>query len=360
MSADQLLVRAFAKAHPDEVARFIERLAPEAGAEVLAALELESAAEVLSRAVPLIAATTLTCVENEVAGQILEACHPSLAAALLFRMDRATRARLLEAVPVTRAQELERMTLYGPARAGGRLDPRAPAMPETLSVAEVFERLRAYPAGVMHYVYAIDAEGRLTGVINMRELMLAPPDAPFSTRVTRDPEALFAHDPLEVIARHAGWKRNHALPVIDRERRLLRGQRRARERLPHHVLQLLGLRLLLQNVRGACAEARHHFAQLTVRGDQHHRQTREAQRQRFHERRGRHLARLRVEQHQLEQLAVEQSQRQGDVRNVLRAVAEPLERRDQAGRSVSGRVHEQHVSHPRCMLPHPEPAHPTG
>jgi Mg/Co/Ni transporter MgtE len=221
VSADALLVRAFAAAHPDEVARFIERLAPEAGAEVLGALEPESAADVLSSTVPLIAATSLSRLETEQAGQILEACHPSLAAGLLFRLDRTTRARLLDVISPTRAEDLRRMTDYGPRRAGGRLDPRAPALPETLLVSEVFERLRAYPAGVMHYVYAIDAERRLTGVANMRELMLAPPDAPFGTIIARDPEALYAHDPLEVIARHAGWKKNHALPVIDRERRLL-------------------------------------------------------------------------------------------------------------------------------------------
>ena len=221
MSAELLLVRAFASAHPDEVARFCERLPPEAGAEVLGALPLEAGAEVLSRMVPLIAATTLTRLETEAGAQLLEACHPSLAAGLLLRMDPATRPRLVNAISPQRADDLRRMTEYGPRRAGGRLDPRAPAMPETLSVSEVFERLRAYPAGVMHYVYSIDAERRLTGVVNMRELMLAPPDAPFGTRVARNPEALFADDPLEVIARHAGWKRNHALPVIDRDRRLL-------------------------------------------------------------------------------------------------------------------------------------------
>jgi magnesium transporter len=221
MSADVLLARAFAAAHPDEVARFIERLPPEGGAEVLGALEPESAAEVLARAVPLIAAHSLARLDAKAAGEILEASHPTLAADLLFRLERATRSRLLDAVSPARAEDLKRMTEYGPRRAGGRLDPRAPALPETLSVSEVFERLRAYPAGVMHYVYAIDAERRLTGVVNMRELMLAPPDAPLGTILARNPEALFAHDPLEVIARHAGWKRNHALPVIDRDRRFL-------------------------------------------------------------------------------------------------------------------------------------------
>lgn len=216
-----MLVRAFAAAHPEEVARFIERLPPEGAAEVLGALDAESAANVLSRAVPLIAAHSLARLDEKSGGEILEAAHPTLAADLLFRLDNATRTRLLESVTPARAADLTKMTQYGPRCAGGRLDPRAPALPETLSVSEVLERLRAYPAGVMHYVYAIDADRRLTGVLNMRELMLAPTEAPFGTVITRNPEALFAHDPLDVIVRHAGWKRNHALPVIDRNRRFL-------------------------------------------------------------------------------------------------------------------------------------------
>jgi len=221
VSAEIPLVRAFAATSPDEVARFIERLPPDAAAEVLAVLEIESAAEVLSRTVPLIAAHALARLPPQQGSELLEASHPTLAADLLFRLERATRTRLLDEVSPARAEELKRMTEYGPRRAGGRLDPRAPAFPETFSVADVFERLRAYPAGMMHYVYSIDADRRLTGVVNMRELMLAPPEAPLGTIISRDPEVLFAHDPLPVIARHAGWKRNHALPVVDRDRRFL-------------------------------------------------------------------------------------------------------------------------------------------
>lgn len=221
MSTELLLVRAFAAGHPEEVARFIERLPPENAAEVLSALDVESAAEVLSRTVPLAAAGAVSRLDDKPGADVLEACHPTLAADILFRMNRATRTRLLDAVSPSLAEDLKRMTEFGPRRAGGRLDPRAPALPETLSVAEVLERLRAHPAGVMHYVYAIDAERRLTGVVNMRELMLARPEAPLATIVTREPEVLYAQDPLEVIARHAGWKRNHALPVIDRDRRFL-------------------------------------------------------------------------------------------------------------------------------------------
>jgi magnesium transporter len=221
MSADLLLVRAYAQQNPDEVARFIERLPPEEGAEVLAALEVETAANVLNSTVPTVAAATLTRLEAKLGAEILDACHPTLASSLLFRMERATRRKFLEEIRTQRAEELRRMIEWGPRRAGGRVDPRAPALPETLSVTEVLERLRAYPAGVMHYIYSIDDQRRLTGVVNMRELMLAAPSAPLGTIVFRDPDALYAHDPLEVVVRHAGWKRNHALPVIDRERHLL-------------------------------------------------------------------------------------------------------------------------------------------
>jgi magnesium transporter len=221
MSAELLLAQEFAATHPDEVARFIERSTSEEAAEVLSALDVETAASVLSLTAPLIAAIALARIDAKLGGEVLEAAHPSLAADLLIRMDSPTRARLLDQVSAARADDLRRMTEFGPRCAGGRLDPRAPALSETLSVLEVLDRLRAFPAGVMHYVYAIDSERRLTGVINMRELMLAPPDAPLGTVVVREPQALFAQDPLEVIARHAAWKRNHALPVIDRDGRLL-------------------------------------------------------------------------------------------------------------------------------------------
>jgi len=62
----------------------------------------------------------------------LRPLHPTFGAELLFRMDRATRVRLLDAISPARAEDLRRMTDYGPRRAGGRLDPRAPALTRSM------------------------------------------------------------------------------------------------------------------------------------------------------------------------------------------------------------------------------------
>jgi magnesium transporter len=221
MSAALDLVRAFAAENPEEVARHLERSPSAAGAEVLGALSPESAAKVLGNTVPLAAAAALCALEPERGAGILELCEPPLAAAILLRMPKTERARFLDALSPARAQHMKTMTDYGPRLAGGRIDARAPALPEATTVAEAFEHIRRFPAGALHYVYSVDAEGRLTGVVSMRELMLAAPETPIGSIVTRDPEALFAEDPLEVVVRHAGWKRSHALPVVSRDRRFL-------------------------------------------------------------------------------------------------------------------------------------------
>jgi len=221
VSAQLSLVRAFAAENPEHVARFIERLPSETAAEVLAALSPESAARVLTRTVPLAAAAAVSGLEPTQARAILERIEPAWAAAILLRMEASVRARFMNALSPTHAQQMKTLTEYGPRRAGGRLDARAPALPETTAISEVLEHLRRFPAGVLHYVYSIDAEGRLSGVISMRELMLAAPETVLASIVTREPEALFAEDPLEVVVRHAGWKRSHALPVVSRDRRFL-------------------------------------------------------------------------------------------------------------------------------------------
>lgn len=221
MNTELALARAFCAEYPEEVARFLELSSVEASAGVLGSLDVSDAANVVASIMPPAAAGALSALEPKLAAAILDALDTRVAADILFRAAPAVREALFAELPAARAQQMKTMTEYGPDCAGGRLDPRAPAMLETLSIAEVFERVRAFPAGALNYVYAVDSERRLTGVLSIRELMLAAPETPLGLVMTRDPEALLAEDSLDMIARHPGWKRRHALPVVDRDRRFL-------------------------------------------------------------------------------------------------------------------------------------------
>lgn len=221
MSAETLLLRSFAVQHPDEVARLCEQLAASAFAEVLAALAVEQAALLAVHAMPLAAALALAELSPELAATIVQEIEPQAATVIMLRLAGEARERIYGALPKARAGMLRTLTEHGNARAGGRMDPRVPMLPEKLPIADVWSRLRAAPEGALDYVYAVDGELRLSGVVNLRELLAAPATATLADVMIRSPQTLFADDPLEAIAAHPAWKRLHALPVISRDGRLL-------------------------------------------------------------------------------------------------------------------------------------------
>jgi magnesium transporter len=220
-SAETLLLRSYTARHPDEVARLVDQLGASAFAEVLSELPADLAATLTVRAMPLAAALSLAALSSELASAIVLEMAPGPATVIMLRLAAADRERIYGAMPKARADMLRTLTEYGSARAGGRMDPRVPMLPEGLPVADVLGRLRAAPEGALDYVYAVDAELRLSGVVNLRELLGARATATLAEVMTRSPQTLFADDPLEAIAAHPAWKRLHALPVIDRDGRLL-------------------------------------------------------------------------------------------------------------------------------------------
>jgi magnesium transporter len=221
VSASLALASAYAAAHPGEVARLLESASDVERAELLSELGAAAAAPVLAATTPRSAAEALVRLSREDAAHILEALDPRAAAMLLLRLTPAEASALLEPLSAARSQQLRMLLQYGPGRAGGRVDPRAAAVPESLTADEALRRVLREPEGVLYYVYVLDDAQRLVGVVNLRELMRAPGDSRVEAIMVRDPERLRADDPLERIANHGAWRRAHALPVVDDSGRFL-------------------------------------------------------------------------------------------------------------------------------------------
>jgi magnesium transporter len=215
VSAVLALASAYATAHPSEVARLLESASDVERADLLSALDADAAAQVLAATTPRCAAEALSRLSKEDAARVIEALDPHAAAVLLLRLPRVEAPTLLEPLSPVRSAQLRMLLQYGPACAGGRVDPRALGVPGSLTVAEALRRVLREPDGVLYYVYVLDDVQRLVGVANLRELMRAPGDSQVEAIMVRDPDRLQADDPLERIARHAAWQRVHALPVVD-------------------------------------------------------------------------------------------------------------------------------------------------
>jgi magnesium transporter len=107
---------------------------------------------------------------------------------------------------------------FGAQTAGRIMTRDVFALDARLTVEEAIERLRERAdadRSPPHYVYAVDAGGRVSGVISMRDLALSRPVLPLS-RVMRTPvESVRADADQEDVAKLMQRDRYSALPVVD-------------------------------------------------------------------------------------------------------------------------------------------------
>jgi len=212
---EEVLVRAFAAQHPHAVARVLEERHELEAAALLASLPASVSAEVLGAMAPLSAARTLEQAAPASAAAMLDELPPDGGAALLRRVSEATRRRLLADVAKGHARSLTVLLQQEPGTAGALMDPLVLALPENLAAGEALERVRREPEHALYYLYLVNQNNRLVGVVNQRELMLADSAKLLSAIMKPEPDALSASASREGIAGHPAWQRVHALPVVD-------------------------------------------------------------------------------------------------------------------------------------------------
>lgn len=113
------------------------------------------------------------------------------ARAILDNLSRRRRRSLVAALPAELADETWRATSYAPDTVGRLMSvPRAAFTPE-MSVRETVDALRGLLSrGFFSYGYVVDEDGRLLGVLVMRDLLLAQLDDHLRNVMIRDPFCL--------------------------------------------------------------------------------------------------------------------------------------------------------------------------
>ena len=144
---------------------------------VLGDLAPAAAAGLLHHLPSLSAALALEQLAAEKAAAILTAVRPDIAAAILRTTPNERRAAVVECFPERRQALIANLLIYAEDTAGALMDPSVPTACEQEPVRQVLERLQRNPAHALYYLYVIAEDQRLVGVVNMRELMGAPPDA---------------------------------------------------------------------------------------------------------------------------------------------------------------------------------------
>jgi magnesium transporter len=144
------------------------------------------------------------------------------AADLLDTLDEGRRERILEQLGATDSARLEALLEHENPTAGSIMNTDFLAIDEEMTVAEAIEAIRRYPRkDSFFYVYTVNAEGHLVGVLSLRSLILASPDAKLESIMVRNVVRSAVDASQEEVAQLVAKYDLLSIPVVDMQNRLV-------------------------------------------------------------------------------------------------------------------------------------------
>jgi len=167
--------------------------------------------------------TVIQELPSERASDILEEMAPDEAADVLGELPEERAEELISLMEDEAAEEVSRLMQYPPETAAGKMTTEFIALPESMTVEQVFARLRETKpdADAIYYLYVVDDHGRLVGVLSVRSLIIAAPQTPISELMRRDIIAVRPDDSADDVAGALVKYDVLAVPVVEESGRLL-------------------------------------------------------------------------------------------------------------------------------------------
>jgi magnesium transporter len=181
---------------PGAIAAETEELHPADLADVAELLPREQVHALLAALPPARAADVLEYLDEELRTELLEQLPAEQAAALVSQMtpddrtdvleeiDEAVAEEIVSELPAGTREETERLRRFEPDTAGGLMTTEFVSVSENMQVDQALDAVRALARSgrkeATYAIYATDLEGRLAGVLSLRELLGAAPGAKIS------------------------------------------------------------------------------------------------------------------------------------------------------------------------------------
>lgn len=209
--------------HPADIADILEQLDVEEAGSVLEHMDTETAADILNEVEPKRQYEILSELDPERASDMLEALAPDDAADILADIPHEEAERLLSLMPANEAQPIRDLLRYAPETAGGIMTTEVLSLDEHLTVEEALAYLRRNSdhLEMIYYLYIVDEEKRLVGVVSLRELVVAEPATQLMALMDEDVIKVQTDTDQEVVARVISKYDLLGVPVVDEQNHLV-------------------------------------------------------------------------------------------------------------------------------------------
>ncbi len=213
--------------HPTDIARLVESVSYQKGAEILESLDVETAADAMEEVSDERQASLVGGMDEERAADIIERMAPDDAADLLADLDEEKQRDLLRLMEAEASLDVEELLAYPEDSAGGLMTPNyVPALPN-MTVEQAIEHARALPyePELVYYFYVVDSleeeQPVLLGIASLRDMIFAGLSRRMDEVMTREFYHASSETSSDEVARVIGEYNLLALPVLSEDGRLL-------------------------------------------------------------------------------------------------------------------------------------------
>jgi magnesium transporter len=212
-----------ARMHPSDLAEIIKDLSSREAAAVVSQLDDETAADAFEH---LDAETQRSLIEDigtERAADIIEEMDSDDAADLLSELDEEQQHELLSEMNEYTASELRALVKYAEDSAGGLMTTDYTWIYPHRTAEKTIRKIReiAPASEFIYYLYVVDKADLLLGVLSLRTLLLADPQATIESIMEPDLVVIHPDMPSEEVAATIARYDLLAVPVVDQEGKML-------------------------------------------------------------------------------------------------------------------------------------------
>ncbi len=219
---------------PEEMGYRVSRLDTNSRTALLATLSenhAKLAATMFEHLVDEQAADLISVLPPDAAAAIVEMMDSDDQADILIELERDEAEAILEHMDPQEADDVRRLVAHEPDTAGGLMITEYLAHPKSETVGNLLADLQSnaekYSEYDVQYVYVTEDDGRLAGVIRLRDLVMTPGDRRLESILIANPAHVSVSDSQEQVEHFFDHHAFFAAPVVDARGALVGVVRRA-------------------------------------------------------------------------------------------------------------------------------------
>lgn len=208
--------------HQKDIAELIEILDENRQLKLFEILPINLAATILDEADSQLFDFVLSKISLEHKKSILELMSLDDMADILGDLEEERREEIIDLLNHEDAKDLKELLVYKEDSAGGIMTTNVMAVRKDMTVGEAIDYMRenAPSAETIYYIYVVDQQDKLVGVLSLRELITSRPSNVLENIMSENIISVYVDDDQEEVVKLVSKYDLLAIPVIDSSEKL--------------------------------------------------------------------------------------------------------------------------------------------